>query len=63
MGNYDDVSSLPEFTMFTWFFVIPGVLLVGAAGFGLLSGRTQPIFAARAARTGGRRHGMPGTAH
>jgi hypothetical protein len=63
VGNYDDVSSLPEFTMFTWFFVVPGVLLVGAAGFGLLSGHTRPIFAARGARVGGRHHGLPGAAH
>ena len=23
--NYDKVSSLPDFTMFPWFFVVPGV--------------------------------------
>ncbi len=37
--NYDKVSSLPEFTLFTWFFVIPGVLLVAFALIGLFVGR------------------------
>jgi hypothetical protein len=37
-GNVDDyaqVNSLPDFRLFTWFFVIPGVLLVLLAGYGL----------------------------
>jgi hypothetical protein len=37
-GNVDDfksVNALPSFRLFTWFFVIPGVLLVLLAGFGL----------------------------
>ncbi len=38
--NYDKVSSLPDFTLFTWFFVIPGVLLVALALTGLFVGRT-----------------------
>ena len=37
--NYDKVSSLPEFTFFTWFFVIPGLLLVAFALVGLFVGR------------------------
>ncbi len=37
--NYDKVSSLPNFTLFTWFFVIPGVLLVAFALTGLFVGR------------------------
>ena len=40
-GNVDDyakVNSLPNFNLFTWFFVVPGVLLVLLAGFGLWSG-------------------------
>ena len=37
--NYDKVSSLPDFTLFTWFFVIPGVLLVALALTGLFVGR------------------------
>ncbi len=40
-ANYDKVSSLPDFTLFTWFFVIPGVVLVGLAITGLFLGR-QP---------------------
>lgn len=40
--NYDDIASLPDFRAFTWFFVVPGVLLVGLAAFGLLSDRTGP---------------------
>ena len=38
-ANYDKVSSLPDFTLFTWFFVIPGVVLVGLAITGLFLGR------------------------
>lgn len=37
--NYDKVASLPDFSMFTWFFVIPGVLLVVFALIGLFAGR------------------------
>mgnify|MGYP003574044671 FL=1 len=37
--NYDKVSSLPDFTLFTWFFVIPGALLVVLALTGLFVGR------------------------
>jgi hypothetical protein len=33
--NYDQISSLPDFRLFTWFFVIPGVLLVLIAAWGL----------------------------
>jgi hypothetical protein len=41
--NYDKVASLPDFGLFTWFFVIPGVLLVGLAAAGLLlDGRKEP---------------------
>ena len=39
--NYDEIASLPDFRAFTWFFVIPGVLLVGLAGFGLFTDRKQ----------------------
>ena len=35
VGTYDSISSLPDFRLFTWFFVIPGVLLVLLAGWGL----------------------------
>lgn len=33
--NYEKIDSLPNFRMFTWFFVIPGVLLVLLAGLAL----------------------------
>lgn len=39
--NYDKVSSLPNFTLFTWFFLIPGVLLVALALTGLFVGRER----------------------
>ena len=38
-ANYDKVSSLPDFTLFTWLFVSPGVLLVAFAVIGLFVGR------------------------
>ncbi len=38
-SNYDKVASLPDFKLFTWFFVIPGVLLVAFALIGLFVGR------------------------
>ena len=31
----------PDFSLFTWFFVIPGILLVGIALTGLLGGRDR----------------------
>ena len=40
-ANYDKVASLPDFTLFTWFFVIPGVVLVGLAITGLFLGRAS----------------------
>ena len=35
VSNYKQVNSLPDFRLFTWFFVVPGVLLVLLAGYGL----------------------------
>lgn len=35
VGNYSSVSKLPSFRLFTWFFVVPGILLVLISGFGL----------------------------
>jgi hypothetical protein len=34
--NYDAVAALPSFTLFPWFFVIPGVLIAGLAALALL---------------------------
>ena len=33
--DYEAVDALPPFDLFPWFFVVPGVLVVGAAGLGL----------------------------
>jgi hypothetical protein len=35
VGNYSSVNSLPNFRLFTWFFVIPGLALLLLAGWGL----------------------------
>ena len=35
VGNYASVNSLPNFRLFAWFFVIPGLLMLGVAGWGL----------------------------
>lgn len=47
VGNYQDADSLPDFRLFTWFFVIPGLLLVGLAGFGLFNGKVHELLSAR----------------
>jgi hypothetical protein len=39
--NYDKVSSLPDFRLFTWFFIVPGVLLVALAVTGLYLDRRE----------------------
>lgn len=39
VGNYDEVNSLPDFRLFTVFFVLPGVLLIGIAVVGLYGDR------------------------
>lgn len=39
VSNYQQVDSLPSFRLFTWFFVVPGVLLVLLAGTELFGGR------------------------
>ena len=36
LGNYQAVAALPNFTLFPWFFVAPGVILLGVLAFGLL---------------------------
>jgi len=42
-ANYDKIASLPDFRLFTWFFVIPGVLLVAFALIGLFVGRDDKV--------------------
>ncbi len=41
-ANYEAVAALPSFTLFPWFFVVPGALLVVLALAGLLLGRRRP---------------------
>ena len=48
VGNYKSVTALPSFRLFTWFFVIPGALLVLIAGFGLWEGRQEHVSTRRA---------------
>ena len=40
LDNYAAVAALPPFPMFPWFFVVPGVLIVAAAGIALYRRRT-----------------------
>jgi hypothetical protein len=42
VNNYKQVNSLPDFRLFTVFFVVPGVLLILLAGSGLLGDRLVP---------------------
>jgi hypothetical protein len=39
--NYEKINSLPDFRLFTWFFVIPGILLVVISVWGLVAGRRE----------------------
>jgi hypothetical protein len=39
VNNYQQVNSLPDFRLFTWFFIIPGALLILLASTGLFGGR------------------------
>lgn len=41
VDNYQAVDALPSFDLFPWFFVIPGVLVAGLAGFALRNPTTQ----------------------
>ncbi|HVA32396.1 MAG TPA: hypothetical protein VMU58_14125 [Gaiellaceae bacterium] len=45
VDNYRQVNSLPSFRLFTWFFVVPGALLILLAGGGLLPRGTASKFA------------------
>ena len=40
--NYEAVAALPSFTLFPWFFVAPGALLIALALAGLLVGARRP---------------------
>jgi hypothetical protein len=41
VDDFDQVSSLPDFRLFTWFFVVPGILLVLIAAYGLYGERVS----------------------
>ncbi len=48
VGNYNSADSLPNFRLFTWFFVIPGLLMFGLSGWGLFfSGQHRLTFVHR----------------
>jgi len=49
VGNYHQIASLPTFTLFTWFFVAPGALLVLLALPALLAARRRSPARAAAA--------------
>ena len=52
VDNYRQVNSLPDFRLFSVFFVVPGVLLILLAGFGLYTGRsTREVVVHRARPT------------
>jgi hypothetical protein len=45
VDDFEQVNSLPSFRLFTWFFVVPGILLVLLAGYGLFGDRlTAGVF-------------------
>jgi hypothetical protein len=50
VDNYAKIDSLPNFRLFTWFFVIPGALLVLLAGWPLLATSRSRGAAAATAR-------------
>jgi hypothetical protein len=59
VGNYKSVDSLPNFRLFTWFFVLPGLLMFGLSGWGLFfSGQHRLAFLHHHPRTP-----MAGAAH
>jgi hypothetical protein len=51
VSNYQKIDSLPNFRLFTWFFVIPGILLVAIAIWGLVAGRREAAIHAETAPT------------
>jgi hypothetical protein len=41
VGHYRQVNSLPDFRVFAWFFIVPGLLLILLAGSGLFGNWTR----------------------
>jgi hypothetical protein len=48
VDNFHKVNGLPDFRLFTWFFIGPGVLLLAVAAFGLFGARLGARHAPRA---------------
>lgn len=48
VSDFQSVNSLPSFRLFTWFFVIPGLLLVLLAGFGLFYEHREHVHISKA---------------
>jgi len=42
VNDFEQINSLPNFRLFTWFFVVPGVLLVLLAAWGLFGPALEP---------------------
>lgn len=42
LGNYAGLQALPPFPLFPWFFVLPGLLIAGVAGWILIADRGRP---------------------
>ena len=47
VSNYQQVNSLPNFKLFAWFFIVPGILLVLLAGGGLWTGGALHVHVGR----------------
>ncbi len=41
VADYRSASSMPPFYLLPWFFIVPGLLLIGLSGWGLLEGRNE----------------------
>lgn len=41
VDDFESASSLPSFNLLPWFFIVPGLLLIGLAGWGLLADRRE----------------------
>lgn len=61
--NYAAIDSLPNFNLFTWFFVIPGLLIVLFATWGLMASRRRVVPAADSAVSAARERDLAGVAH
>jgi hypothetical protein len=44
VGNYASVDAMPRMSLFPWFFIIPGILVLLTSGFGLLAGWRPATF-------------------